>query len=488
MAVRNSFDDGAALSMRIALLVGAWWCSTLASAAPTNVFTSVEEHAIRGFLPECIKNTKAAMVVGLVDESGSRVFAAGALGNGTDGRPDGDTVFFIGSVSKTFTALLLLDMVERGEVRLDDHVAKYLPTSVVLPKHGDKAITLFHLATHSAGLPFNADNMSGKDVREEYESYSVEKMYAFLSSYQLSRDPGAEYQYSNVGMALLGHALERRAGVAFESLVKERICQPLGMDSTCTAVTPELKERLAMGHDDAGQASPPFKLDAYAPAGGVHSTANDLLKYAAAQAGLSRSKLTPAIDESHVFRYQDVHGMPGQGASGSMGRTAMSWVDSGAIQPPGMELLGHAGGAGSYHAWVGFDKRQRRGVVVLSTENKCSVAAIGWTILQRLQLTDERKHEFARELIGVGVALELLKGVGALRITKVLPESPAAKAGLTDGLLIVRIGEAGTAGKSLVECVDLIRGPEGTKVRLELMDVDKKEIRTVELTRQKFAT
>src|SRR5215208_6597094 len=84
-------------------------------AAAQNSFTAAEGEAIHSFLDEHVGRTNSAMVVGLVDEDGSKVFAAGKLDNGTDGEVNGDTVFFIGSVSKTFTALLLLDMVERGQ-------------------------------------------------------------------------------------------------------------------------------------------------------------------------------------------------------------------------------------------------------------------------------------------------------------------------------------------------------------------------------------
>jgi CubicO group peptidase (beta-lactamase class C family) len=461
---------------------------SLFSAARAEVFTDAEKSAIDAFLPGCVANTKAAIVVGLVDDSGSRVFAAGTLDNGTQRQPDGDTVFFIGSVSKTFTALVLLDMVERGEVKLDDPVAKYLPSTVTLPTRGGKEISLFHLGAQTSGLPFNADNMTGGDVREQYETYTVEKMYDFLSHFELNQDPGAEFQYSNVGMSLLGHALERRAGVSFESLLVERNCRPLGMDSTCVAPSGALKDRLAMGHEEDGRPSRPFQLQAYAPAGAVHSTANDLLKYAAAQAGLTHSKLTPAINESHVRRSQDTKGIEGQGPYSFMGRTAMDWVDRNAIQPPGMELLGHAGGAGSYHAWVGFDTKQKRGVVVLSTDNKCSVEAIGWTILQRLPLTEERKNSFARELIGIGVALELNKAGDGLTITKVLADSPAAKAGLLQGEVILKVGDVETAGKTMEACLDAIRGPAGTTVRLELTDGKAEGSRVVELERRKFST
>ncbi len=455
-----------------------------ALSAPPSVFTQAEGDAIENFLKHNLAQTNAAIIVGLVDASGSRVFSAGTLDNGSDRKPDGDSVFSIGSVSKTFTALLLLEMVERGEVKIDDPVAKYLPASVKLPSHGGKEITLLHLATHAAGLPVNPDNMTGTGEHEQYESYTIEQMYEFVSTFKLSREPGSEYQYSNVGMALLGHALERRAGKPFETLIIERICQPLGMGSTCITLTPELESRRAMGHDAEGRPSPPWKLQAYHPAGGIHSTANDLLKYGAAQAGLTRVSLGPLMEESHAFRYRDMERNPGP--LGLMGRTAMDWVDRGALQPPEMELLGHAGGAGSYHAWVGFDKRQRRCVVILTTANDFSVEAVGWTILQRVPLSDERKYLIAREIVGVGVALEMTTEPPAVRITRVFPESPAALAGLKEGLIILKVNEVSVAGKTLNECLELIRGPLGDKVRLEFLNKDDQTSSSVELTRQRL--
>src|SRR3954469_6386055 len=269
----------------------------LALAAQSN-FTEAEVAGIKTYLRENFARTNACMVIGLVDDRGGRSFGAGTLDNGTDQEPNGDTVFFIGSVSKTFTALLLQDMVERGEMKLDDSVTKYLPKSVNMPLRGGKQITLLHLATHSAGFPVNPDNMTGKDAKEQYESYTIEKMYAFLSGYTLTRDPGTEFEYSNLGMALLGHVLALKAGTNFESLVVNRICRPLGMESTCITLTPEMKVRLAMGHDASGKASPPQKFQVYSPAGDIHSTANNLLKYASGHAGITSSSLTPLMERT----------------------------------------------------------------------------------------------------------------------------------------------------------------------------------------------
>jgi CubicO group peptidase (beta-lactamase class C family) len=357
-----------------------------------------------------------------------------------------------------------------------------------MPAHGGKEITMLDLATHAAGFPADPDNMTGATVKEQYETYTVEKMYAFLSGYTLSRDPGTEFEYSNVGMALLGHVIALKAGSNFESLVVNRICRPLHMDSTCIALTPELKARLAMGHDDSGKPSPPWKLQAYSPAGDIHSTANDLLKYVSAHAGLAPSRLASLMEKTHVVRFEDSRGLSGVLGSGVFGRTAMDWVDRGAYQPPGMELLAHAGGAGSYHAWVGFDKKQRRGVVVLTTANDVSSEAIGWTLLQRLPLKRENTNEFAKEIVGLGFAYGLDKKTHTLLVTKVYPQSPAAQACLSAGLIIQMIENVPTAGKTATECADLLRANGSPKVRLELVDSERKETNTVELTRGKFLT
>jgi serine-type D-Ala-D-Ala carboxypeptidase/endopeptidase len=455
-------------------------------AAAQNSFTDAEAEAIKSYLHDAFHQTNSCIVIGLVDERGSRIFSAGQLDNGTDREVNGDTVFFIGSVSKTFTALALEDMVERGQIKLDDPVAKYLPQLVKVPTYHGKEITLLDLATHTSGLPWDPDNMTGAEVKEQYETYTVEKMYAFLSGYTLMRKPGTEFGYSNVGMALLGHVLALKAGTNFESLVVDRICRPLHMDSTRITLTPEMKARLAMGHDDSDKPSPPWNLQVYSPAGNIHSTAKDLLKYASAQAGLAPSRLASLMEKTHAIRFTDSHGWPEIPGFGVFGRTAMDWVDRAAYQPPGMDLLGHAGGAGSYHAFVGFDHKQRRGVVVLSTANNLSVEAIGWTLLQRLPLTRQSASQFAHEIVGLGFVFEVDKHTQTLRMTRVFPNSPASQAGLSAGIIIQKIENVPTAGKTIAECAALLRANGNPKVGLELVNLERKETNTVELTRGKF--
>jgi hypothetical protein len=153
-----------------------------------------------------------------------------------------------------------------------------------------------------------------------------------------------------------------------------------------------------------------------------------------------------------------------------------------------MELLAHAGGAGSYHAWVGFDKKQRRGVVVLTTANDLSVEPIGWTILQRRPLTGDSRKEFARYVTGLGFAFDLDKQTQTLRVTKVFADSPAAQAKLVAGLVIQKIENVPTAGKSVAECLRLLHANSNPNVRLELVDLERNATNVVVVTRGKFMT
>ena len=144
------------------------------------------------------------IVVGVIDPQGRRIVAYGSLDKG-DPRPlNGDTIFEIGSVTKVFTSLLLSDMVQRGEVALADPVAKYLPPEVKVPERGGRAITLVDLSTHTSGLPRMPSNFHPKDPANPYADYTAEQLFEFISSYQLTRDIGSQFEYSNLGGGLLG--------------------------------------------------------------------------------------------------------------------------------------------------------------------------------------------------------------------------------------------------------------------------------------------
>jgi CubicO group peptidase (beta-lactamase class C family) len=340
-------------------------------------------NAIHAFLQQRVEVEKrdVGIVIGIVDEHGSRVVSCGKMDNGTDQEVNGDTLFDIASITKPFTGLLLQDMIERGEMRLDDRVAKYLPQSVRMPTRNGKEITLLHLVTHTSGLPHIAPNLNPKRVDNPFADYTVEELNTFLSGYQLTRDPGAKFEYSSLGMGLLGHVIALKAGTNYESLVVDRICRPLGMDSTRITLTPELKSRFATGHNKFGEAVLSWDRQTQLGGSALRSTANDMLKFLSANLGLTPSSLTQLMEKTHVVHLDQTLGMD----------VGLAWMIM--PTPQGTKIIWHGGGAPGYVTFAGMDKTRRRGVVVLSSSWDLDVQAIGLLLLESEWQPEKRPRE-----------------------------------------------------------------------------------------------
>jgi serine-type D-Ala-D-Ala carboxypeptidase/endopeptidase len=388
-------------------------------------------NALRAFLQQRVDVEKryVAIVVGVVDEHGSQVVGYGKMDDGTGRDVDGDTLFEIGSITKTFTGLLLQDMVERGEMKLDDPVAKYLPESVKVPTRKGREITLLQLATHTSGLPLLPDNLDPKRADNPYADYTVEKLYAFLSGYKLTQDPGGKYEYSELGMELLGHVIALNAGTNYESLVVDRICRPLGMNSTRVTLTPELKSRRVTGHDELGYAVPSLYFQTLVGGSGLHSTANDLLKYLSANLGLTSSSLTPLMEKTHVIRFQSVR----KGV-----RNALAW--SVVYYPQGRKFIMHGGGTPGCTSFVVFDNARRRGVVVLCSSNDLmDLSYLGLFVMESEWQPDRRATEKRISAQDNGLyageyRLSPNIAVGMLLMRAVLANAPKAAIGIPAGL------------------------------------------------------
>lgn len=174
--------------MHIRLCAIAILCCAAAFAQPPS------DAEIRKILAERVggENLGIGIVAGVIDANGRRVVAYGSLAKDDRRRLGGDTVYEIGSMTKVFTSLLLMDMVRRGEVALTDPVSKYLPATVKIPERNGRQITLADLSTQSSGLPRMPTNFAPKDPGNPYADYSVQQMYDFLSGYQLTRDIGSQ--------------------------------------------------------------------------------------------------------------------------------------------------------------------------------------------------------------------------------------------------------------------------------------------------------
>ena len=296
----------------------------------------------------------AGLVVGLLENGETRVVGFGKSGGPGERPLDGKTVFEIGSVTKVFTCALLADMVRRGEVRLDQPVAQLLPQTVKVPAKGDTLITLVDLATQHSGLPRLPDNFAPKDPANPYADYTVARLYDFLPGYTLTRAPGAKYEYSNLGMGLLGLALALKAGKPYESVLVERVLKPLKLDDTRITLTADMKARLAAGHDASGAVVANWDFAALAGAGALRSTANDLVRFLAANMDSNATPISTDLRETHRPRHT---------AGGPSVSIGLAWH---LIHAPGSEIVMHNGGTGGFHSFIGYDPAMRVGVVVLS--------------------------------------------------------------------------------------------------------------------------
>jgi serine-type D-Ala-D-Ala carboxypeptidase/endopeptidase len=331
-------------------------CLYLLAAAMALRAQAPTDAAIRAILADRIDklHQNVGIAAGIVDANGRRFVCYGNF-SVKDLRPVGnDTVFEIGSTTKVFTSTILADMVRRGEVSLDDPVAKFLPADVRMPERGGKQITLVDLATHTSGLPSLPSNMALKDPNNPYADYTVASLFQFLSSYELKRDIGSKYEYSNMGVGLLGQAMARRAGMDYEGLVRARITGPLKMENTRIALSSEMKSRLAVGHNEARQPAANWDFPTLPGAGALRSDARDMLTFIAAHLGYVESPLAPAMAAMTKVR---------RPAFGPQTDIALAWH---VAKRERGEIFWHNGGTGGYRSFMGYDPKSREGMVVLS--------------------------------------------------------------------------------------------------------------------------
>ena len=300
------------------------------------------------------KRHKGALVIGVLQKDQRHVKGYGQI-DGTNSSPDGRTLFEIGSVTKVFTTAALAVMRGEGKLNLDDPVQKFLPETVKVPQKRDQAVTLKHLATHSSGLPRLPENLFdvAKDKNTPYADYKASHLYEFLNKATLSNVPGEKAKYSNLGVALLGHALSLRAGGPYEDLVRRVICAPLKMEDTVMTLSQEQRARLAPGHDTKGRIVPNWDFDVMAPAGAFRSTADDMLKFLAANLQTNETALSKALQDTHERHFEHWTGDCG------LGWQIMNIAE-------GLTIRWHNGGTGGYVSFIGFDRQNGNAVVLLS--------------------------------------------------------------------------------------------------------------------------
>ncbi len=313
---------------------------------------------------------KVGAIIGIIDKNQERhVFSYGTKSVNTNEPPDPNTVFDIGSITKTFTATLLADMFLKGFIDQNDVVVNhYLPEDkVTLPTSGGVEITFGHLATHMSGLPRSPRESDfplpeGYDPYNPYAAYTTEHIYDYLTNYCiLEFTPATYWGYSNTGMGLLGHTLGLIDGTSYENILTRNIFDVLIMRNSSLFLTEQQMGNLAQGYNLNRRIVPFFTAnDIFQGCGMIKSTLNDMFKYLEANMGLTDTPLRNAMDLAHK-RTPGIH-------TGSLGDIGLAWfileLDD------GQEVTYGGGDTSGHSTYIGFNKSESTGVIVLLN---CSV-------------------------------------------------------------------------------------------------------------------
>jgi CubicO group peptidase (beta-lactamase class C family) len=338
-------------------LLGQQSAAGISTGLPPEVATAIEKRIDGEVAP--------SFAVAIIDSTGTHFYNFGKTTE--DGAAvDEHSIYEIGSITKVFTATLLANEVVLGNLSLEDKISGFLPDSMAIPVMGEKEITLANLSDHTSGLPRMPSNFAPANPKNPFADYTVEQMFAFLASYTPVREVGSGYEYSNFAQGLLGHILAEQRGTTFEELVRETITNPLQMEETAIALTPQMETRLAPGHSN-GEITDNWDIPTLAGAGALRSSTYDMARFIAANLGYLKSPLNGAFELAQQVRHDKA------GPS----RVGLGWhIKKGADG----DVLWHNGGTGGYRAFAGFVKETGKGVVVL-TNSAIGADDIGFHLL-----------------------------------------------------------------------------------------------------------
>lgn len=311
------------------------------------------EQIIKEKVVDRIKNGYSVGTVVVFFHDGKEEYFTYGFSDSTHRQPiTKKSVFEIGSISKTFTSLLVADLILKGKVKLDDPIEIHLPDSLKIPSFKGARITFADLATHTSGLPRMPELADPKDENNAFADYTDEKLYAFLGSYNLTHAKG-KFEYSNLGVGLLGNAAARISGKTYEHLLQDVICKPLGMHETSTLNSSPYLTAPHVGTMPASHTD----LGAITGAGGIRSSAEDMLRYIKLEMGLIPSSLLPAMKlTQHPLR-----------DAGKNMKIGMGWH---LVPNNGDTIVWHSGATTGYRTFVGFSLNSKRAIIILNNSAK----------------------------------------------------------------------------------------------------------------------
>ncbi|MCB0667311.1 MAG: beta-lactamase family protein [Saprospiraceae bacterium] len=308
-----------------------------------------------------------ALSIAITNGIEERFFNYGNISGNVQIPPTAESIYEIGSITKTFTTTMLAQMVEEGKLSLDGNIVDFLPANLVeWPE--DRKISFLDLATHHSGLPRIPDNLKAsyaENPGNPYAAYQEEELLDFLRQYVPEEPRKRQVSYSNLGMGLLGYLLVKIDGQPdYESMVSRRIFEPLHMEMSFIEYD---KQQLIPGHDEKGKVVSSWEMPVLPGAGAIRSDAKDMLKYVSAQ---MQGKFSPGILFKPYFDWTDDR------------KILLGWM-SRPLGGTGFTQISHSGGTGGFRSFIGFVAEKNTGVVVLANSAH-SVDEIGEALLTGL--------------------------------------------------------------------------------------------------------
>lgn len=323
------------------------------------VIKSIEEGSLVG------------IAVGYISPKGDILYLTeGTLSNKTEKAVDKNSIFKIASITKVFTSLALARFLDEQDVSLNDNAEQFLPSDFSLPDYEGKEITLEHLVTHTSGLPRLPGNLEMKDIQNPYGDYSEAKLKSFLADHELQREPGSAFEYSNLGVAVVGHILEEQYGMEYDQVIREQIATPLDMKSTGIYLASADSSRYTQGHFN-GNIVPYWDFPGVEAMGALSSSVSDMSKFMQAQIDPESTDMSDAILKTHELRFDISDENPKL-----LDNIGMGWL----LSTEQDSIMWHNGGTGGYYLFAGLNIEKEIGVVVMSN-TRSSIDYIGFHLL-----------------------------------------------------------------------------------------------------------
>lgn len=279
-----------------------------------------------------------------------------------------DKIFEIGSITKTFTASLIMKLADEGQLLLTDPMQDYLPVQLAQDSFEGSTITVQHLVTHTSGLSAGPASFILPYLRaliftpkNPNRNFKAKQYYRYLRKFELDYVPGEEWDYNNAGYGLLGEIASSLNGTSWEESVQQNIFDPLAMDNSYFEITKPNKDRFVEGITAKGKRSKPWEMKFINAAGAIKSTLNDMIRYASAE-------LTAAPDSLHfLYAAQDPLSFSIRMPEGKLwdgNVMGLGWWHN--LEDEQHPFIWHGGASGGYTSFIGFSKSGNKAVVILT--------------------------------------------------------------------------------------------------------------------------